>query len=82
MTASPFNSVITRFRAPLLVHMKSDIVVSEFEMFNDNADNEETLHIGMSSHYIGSKSFVNDVVEFSSLRESGGLRSDLGQRLF
>ena len=77
MTASPFNSVITRFRAPLLVHMKSDIVVSEFEVFNGNADNEEMLHIGMSSHYIGFKSFVNDFVEFSSLRESGGLRSDL-----
>ena len=77
MTASPFNSVITRFRATLLVHMKSDIVVSEFEVFNGNADNEKMLHIGTSSHYIGFTSFVNDFVEFSSLRESGGLRSDL-----
>ena len=51
-------------------------------MFNDNADNEEMLHIGTSSHYIDFKSFVNDFVEFSPLRESGGLRSDLRQRLF
>ena len=57
-------------------------MASEFEVFNGNADNEEMLHIGTPSHYIGFKSFVNDIVEFSSLREIGGLHSDLRQRLF
>ena len=57
-------------------------MASKFEVFNGNADNEEMLRIGTSSHYIGFESLVNDIVEFSSLRENGGLRNGLWQRLF
>ena len=48
-------------------------VASKFEVFNSNADNEKILRIGTSSHYNDFESLVNDIVEFSSLRESGGL---------
>ena len=43
------------------------------KMFNGNADSEEILRIGTSSHYNDFESLVNDIAEFSSLRESSGL---------
>ena len=48
-------------------------MASKFEVFNGNADNEEILRIGTSSHFHDFESLVNDIAEFSSLRESTGL---------
>ena len=48
-------------------------MASKFEVFNGNADNEKILRIGTSSHCNDFESLVNNIVVFSSLRESGGL---------